>query len=142
MKSDTIIGNRGEAFAEKTKVFTFVADDVNKGTQLQRQTAQHVTPDFEAAAKTIDALADHLADAHARMVKAMDQMAAGAKDASRKARGSATDMVALLDKIDRGANYDRLERNVATLERAAAAMQVLADLEKTGHLGRIIKALQ
>lgn len=99
-------------------------------------------PDFQAATETIDAMASHLAEAQTRMLKSMDALAKGATDASRKARSSANDMAAMLDKINRGTNYERLERNVALLERTAAAMQSLADLEKTGQLSRVIKALQ
>lgn len=137
-----IISPRGEVLIPKNNVMTAVATDVNEGNQLQRHTARRVTPDFELAAKTIDALVDHLAEVHTRMLKSMDALANGAKDASRKARSSATDMSALLEKINRGANYDRLEKNVEVLERIAAAMTTLADLEKSGHLARIMKALQ
>lgn len=137
-----IISPRGEVLVPKNNVVTAIATDVNEGAHLQRQTARRVTPEFERAAETIDDLVDHLAEVHARMLKSMDALASGAKEASRKARSSATDMSALLEKINRGANYDRLQKNVEVLERIAAAMTTLADLEKSGHLARVMKALQ
>ena len=71
-----------------------------------------------------------------------DALAAAAKDASRKARTSATDMSALLDKFNRSTDYVRLERNVAIIERMAAALGTLAELEKSGHLSKLMKGFQ
>lgn len=136
------IGQRGEQLFDKNNVMSTVAEEINEGQQMQRQTSRRITPDFQAATETIDAMVDRLDEAHNRMLKSMDAVAKGATDASRKARSSANDMAAMLDKINRGTNYERLERNVALLERTAAAMQSLADLEKTGQLSRVIKALQ
>lgn len=136
------IGQRGEQLFDKNNVMSTVAEEINEGQQMQRQTSRRITPDFRAATETIDAMVDHLDEAHSRMLKSMDAVAKGATDASRKARSSANDMAAMLDKINRGTNYERLERNVALLERTAAAMQALSDLEKTGQLSRVIKALQ
>lgn len=136
------IGQRGEQLFDKNNVMSMVAEDINEGHQMQRQTNRRITPDFQAATETIDAMASHLEEAQSRMLKSMDALAKGATDASRKARSSASDMAAMLDKINRGANYERLERNVALLERTAVAMQALSDLEKTGQLSRVIKALQ
>ena len=45
-------------------------------------------------------------------------------------------------RIEKAANFDRLERYVTLIERAAAAMNMLHDLEKTGKLEKISKALQ
>ena len=136
------IGQRGEQLFDKNNVMSTVAEEINEGQQMQRQTSHRITPDFRAATETIDAMVDHLDEAHSRMLKSMDAVAKGATDASRKARSSANDMAAMLDKINRGTNYERLERNVALLERTAVAMQALSDLEKTGQLSRVIKALQ
>lgn len=142
VKQNTVIGPRGEASAKKDSLFSYVAEDTTNGSQLQRQTNRRVTPDFRAAAETIEAMVDHLEETQTRMLKGMDALAKGATDASRKARSSAADMTAMLDKINRGTNYERLERNVALLERTATAMQALAELEKSGHLARVMKALQ
>ena len=136
------IGQRGEQLFDKNNVMSTVAEEINEGHHMQRQTSRRITPDFQAATETIDAMVDRLDEAHNRMLKSMDAVAKGATDASRKARSSANDMAAMLDKINRGTNYERLERNVALLERTAVAMQALSDLEKTGQLSRVIKALQ
>lgn len=142
MNDGTIISKSGEVFAKKDTVFTAIAENINTGNHLQRQANHRVTPDFKAAAETIEAMVDHLEETQSRMLKGMDAIAKGATDASRKARSSASEMAALLEKINRGANYERLERNVALLERTAAAMQTLAELEKSGHLARVMRALQ
>lgn len=141
-KHNIIISQRGEVLADHDTVMSFVAQDINTGGHLQRQTAKHITPDMQAASATVEAMTDHLATVQKRMLAEMDALAAAAKDASRKARTSATDMSALLDKFNRSTDYVRLERNVAIIERMAAALGTLAELEKSGHLSKLMKGLQ
>ena len=137
-----IIGQRGEMLFSKDTALAFAAENINSGNHLQSSVSKRITPDFKAAEETIEQMVDRLEETNGRMNKAMDALAKGATDASRKARSSAADMTAMLDKINRGTNYERLERNVALLERTATAMQALAELEKSGHLARVMKALQ
>lgn len=141
-KHNNPISQRGEVLVDHDTVVTFVAQDTNTGRHLQRQTARRITPDMQAASATVEAMTDHLAAVQKRMLAEMDALAAAAKDASRKARTSATDMSALLDKFNRSTDYVRLERNVAIIERMAAALGTLAELEKSGHLSKLMKGFQ
>lgn len=47
-----------------------------------------------------------------------------------------------LQKIEKLANFDRLERYVELLERAATAMETLAKLQETGRLEKIAGAIR
>ena len=65
-----------------------------------------------------------------------------AKKASSSVRVAADAMAAGLLKIERTANFDRLERMVGLLERAAVAMTTMADLQKGGQLKKISEAIK
>ena len=45
-------------------------------------------------------------------------------------------------RVEKAANFERLERYVGLLERAATAMNLLAELEKEGKLDKIAGALK
>ena len=70
------------------------------------------------------------------------KMAATAKKASQDVRKAADDMASGLLKIEKQANFNNLERYVLLLERAASAMQSLAELEKSGKLEKIAASLK
>lgn len=65
---------------------------------------------------------------------------------SRKMAGeikSASERMAQgLQRVEKAANFDRLERYVELLERAANAMTILGELEKTGKLDKIATAIR
>jgi hypothetical protein len=51
-------------------------------------------------------------------------------------------MAAGLAKVEKAANFDRLERMVDLLERAAVAMSTLAEMEKSGQLAKLSEAIK
>ena len=67
-------------------------------------------------------------------------------DQSKRAVGSVRDasekLANGLAKVEKAANFDRLERYVALLERAASAMNALAELEASGKLDKIAGAIR
>jgi hypothetical protein len=65
-----------------------------------------------------------------------------AKKASASVRIAADNMAAGLAKIEKAANFDRLERMVTLLERAAVAMSTLAEMEKSGQLAKLSEAIK
>lgn len=69
-------------------------------------------------------------------------LSAVAKKASGDARKAADDLASGLAKVEKTANFNNLERYVLLLERAATAMQQLAELEKQGKLDKIANALK
>ncbi len=77
---------------------------------------------------------DRLSDKHKRFVEA-------SKRASGDVRDAADKLASGLQRVEKAANFDRLERLVDLLERASAAMVVLAELERDGKLDRISRAL-
>ena len=69
-------------------------------------------------------------------------LSAAAKKCSGDVRKAADDLASGLVKVEKTANFGNLERYVNLLERAATAMQTLAELEKAGKLDKIAGALK
>lgn len=118
-----------------------VADDINLGNYLQR-TVKEMTTDFEKASQTLNEATDLFNASLSNMLAKQREISEVSKRVSGDVRKAANDLAQGLAKVDKTANFDRLERNVATLERAAAALEVLATLESTGKLDKIMKAIQ
>ena len=64
------------------------------------------------------------------------------KKTSGSIKDSAEKLAQGMARIEKAANFDRLERYVGLLERAATAMNLLAELEKDGKLDKIAGALK
>lgn len=64
------------------------------------------------------------------------------KQASSQVRESADKLMNGLQKVEKTADFSRLEKYVDLLERASVAMNSLAELEKQGKLEKIASALK
>lgn len=71
-----------------------------------------------------------------------DGFAQKCKRASGNVRDAAERLAQGIERVERAANFDRLERYVTLLERAATAMKILADLEAAGKLDKIASAMR
>lgn len=123
-------------------VMTALANDINHGDYTERQVRINMTPDFEKATATAQE-AEALFKRHAdSMLGSMATLQQAAKKASGGIRSAAEDLSGGLVRMEKQANFGNLERYVSLLERAATAMQLLADLEKSGRLDKIASALK
>lgn len=136
------IDRYGPAYTLKSVINT-VASEVNQpnGSYITRG-AKTVTTDMQKATDT-------LADAERVFSTAVDRyqaqtaaLSAAAKKCSGDVRKAADDLASGLAKVEKTANFANLERYVGLLERAATAMQTLAELEKSGRLDKIAGALK
>jgi hypothetical protein len=125
----------------KEGVHNECAADINLGTYFQRRTKTMAT-DFEAATTICDNATALFGRSMESMLSAESSMAAAAKKSSGNIRKAADDLAQGLAKVEKTANFDRLEKYVGLLERAATAMNLLAELEKTGRLDKIAGALK
>lgn len=97
---------------------------------------------YQHSAKTLDESAALFKRSYDNFDKVATAVSEGAKKASGRIRSAAEDLSIGLARIEKQANFDRLERYVALLERAAQAMTLLAELEKSGKLEKISSALK
>lgn len=119
-----------------------VAADINIGTYFQNRVKDNMTPDFKAAAEMCDEASTVFNKAFSQMLNAEQNISAAAKKTSGNVRKAADDLAQGLAKVEKTANFERLDKYVALLERAATAMTVLAELEKSGKLDKIASALK
>lgn len=97
---------------------------------------------YKRTAKVLDDSSQMLKTASERFMTLERDLSQSTKLACGRVRSAAEDLVNGLAKCEKQANFDRLERYVSLLERAAQAMSTLADLEKSGKLDKISNALK
>lgn len=130
----------GPLFATKD-VVNSVAAMINTNELFERK-AKMMTPDIQKAET-------HLEDALARFKKQYSELqrteTAFVTDA-KKVVGNVKDaeekLLQGLARVEKAANFERLNRYVELLERAASAMNQLAELEKEGRLDKIASAIR
>ena len=118
------------------------AADILIGTYFERRTRNFMTQDFEKATQVCDNVTKLFGASLDHMLAAEVKIAEAAKKTSGSVRKAADDLHSGLQKIEKVANFDRLDKIVSVLERAAAALTVLAELEKDGKLERIANAVK
>jgi len=101
-----------------------------------------MTQDSEKAKELVDQATDNFDVAIERMLKKNGMLEAETKKTSGNLRATAQKLSEGLTRIERAANFDRLERYVELLERAERAMSSLAELEKSGKLEKIAAAVR
>lgn len=124
------------------QVHEMVAADILNCNYMERRARDFMTQDFEKAAKVCDEARKLFDASFAHMMASEEKISDAAKKASGSVRKAADDLHGGLQKIEKIANFERLERTVAVLERAAAALTVLAELERDGKLERIASAVK
>ena len=77
-----------------------------------------------------------------KLVETEQELDAKTKRVSGNIRDNAQKLADGLSRVEKLANFDRLERYVGLLERAASAMEVLSDMEKSGKLEKIASAIR
>ena len=125
----------------------FATNDVVKSlaamintNELFERKAKMMTPDIQKAET-------HLDDAITRFKKQYtERTEASFITDAKKVVGNVKDaeekLLQGLARVEKAANFERLNRYVELLERAASAMNQLAELEKEGRLDKIANAIR
>jgi septal ring factor EnvC (AmiA/AmiB activator) len=129
-------------FEENVNAFIAVQliDDGNVLGKTKR--IAKVKTEIDEATEIADQLTGAFDKAQKRLRDTTTSVETEAKNTSRKVRQIAADLQSALAKVEQQANFDRLERYVVLLERAASAMEILSEIDKTGKLKRIAEALK
>jgi len=125
------------------KVVKACAIMVNNNPELFfTQRAREVMKEITNATSIMDAAIDHFDKSYEKfraletsINKDIKTKAGNIKDAEEK-------LMQGLARIEKAANFDRLEKYVALIERASTAMKLLAELEKDGKLEKIASAIR
>lgn len=136
------IDRYGPAYTLKSVVNTVAAEvDSTNGSYITRG-AKTVSIDMQKATDTLTDAERMFEKAVGNYQRQTAELAASAKKCSGDVRQAANDLASGLGKVEKTANFSNLERYVNLLERAATAMQMLAELEKSGKLEKIAGALK
>lgn len=129
-----------ELMFKKSDVIECAANDAIVGTPITRR-SKYVATDYDTAAKAMTEASRMFEMELNKLNEAQDRLSAAAKATSSNVRKAANEIHEGLQRIEKAANFDRLERQVSILERAAAALKTLAELEQGGKLARVIEAV-
>jgi hypothetical protein len=119
-----------------------VHQSVQLGDHFKRKVKMTSVKDLNESQEMMDKATDMLVHAMDRFQEAEEKLAASSKKASGTVRASADKLAAGLSKIEKQADFNRLERYVLLLERAEVAMASLAELDREGKLTKIAAALK
>ena len=119
---------------------------VNKINDGDRFASSHsittAEKDVAAASAQLDAMLIATYTNMEALVVCENRITANAKTASSKLKQAAELVGQGVVRMEKAANFDRLERYVSLLERAAVAMTTLGELEKSGKLEKIAEAIR
>jgi len=130
-----------EHLFDASKVAASVAIDINSCNGLEYR-IKEAKKEIDAADSITVELTKAFIESTKRMSDSTELLKAKSKSVSSNVRQVAADLQSALNKVEKQANFDRLERYVDLLERAAKAMTILSDIEKTGKLSKISDALR
>jgi len=136
----TSYDKHGPMFSSKTVMKAIV-----KAIQVDEyfiHRGNHMSKDLKNATKLVDEATKMLTASVNKMLATEVEVSEASKKVSGQVRDAAKKLSDGLIKVEKTANFDRLERLCELLERANTAMLSLATLEESGKLEKITKALK
>ena len=122
--------------------FAVIAFNEIATDQFFTRRAKPMTTNADEAIKMVETSTNKMLAALDRLVSAEQGMSEQTKKISGSIRASEEKLAQGLSRIEKAANFDRLERYVGLLERAATAMRLLSELEASGKLEKIAGAIR
>jgi hypothetical protein len=119
-----------------------VLQEVMANDNYFMRTRKRMNTQIKEAVNSVEAETKMFVNAIGNLRQQEEQLAELTKKTSGTVRKSANELAEGLIKVEKMADFTRLERYVALLERAALAFDSLAELEKTGKLEKIALAIK
>lgn len=129
----------GQMFSEKD-VAEYLAGSILTGKFFPKR-GENMKKDFETATEVCETATAMFMRAMDRLHEAEQRLSTGTKKTSGDIRKAANEMLNGLEKFEKVAEFEKLDKTVAILERAAKALTTLAELEKEGKLTQILSAV-
>lgn len=102
----------------------------------------NVATDLEKAEEKIDQMTKVYSSKIDEFLEMEKNLVEHTRRTSGSVRDSTEKLAQSLARVEKAANFDRLEKYVELLERTAVAMRALAELEEDGKLSKISNALK
>ena len=110
------------------------------GSNIERR-AKNVTSDLDRASEVLEEANKRFSTNLDELVEREKAFSVEAKRVSGSIRDSSTKLAEGLARLEKTANFDRLERMTILLERAQVALASLAEMRRDGKLERIAELL-
>ena len=131
----------GALYATKN-VVEIILQEVKHGDTYFMRMRKKVNTEIEEAVNSVEDETKMFTNALGNLQKQQDLLVEATKKASGSVRKSANELADGLLKVEKAADFNKLERYVELLERAATAFESLAELEKSGKLEKIASAIK
>jgi len=137
-----IAGMRDEGNFRLDDVMKVAVNRINNDDYFKGRRMHEESKDIQVAQEKINHMLGVMAQSVNTLIATEETLTTKSRQIGGKVRDAADKLSTGLAKIEKAANFDRLERYVELLERAAAAMGTLAELEKLGKLEKIAAAIR
>ena len=134
-----IIDKLGKGYTPRT-VNDFTKNLINTNKFFYTK-AKKMGNDYDNATQLVEKAQSNFDRALNKLNRTEQEISISTKKVSEKVRQSTQKLNDGLSRIEKQANFDRLENYVPLLERAEKAISSLAELEKTGRLEKIANAI-
>ena len=137
-----VIKKSDPMWSEKS-VAKALAKVVNTNPELYfKQKARNIMKEITSATDIMDKAIEHFDTTYKRFESIETVMQKNIKRKAGDIKAAEEKLMQGLARIEKAANFDRLQQYVLLIERASSAMQILADLEKEGRLDKIATAIR
>ena len=131
--------NVGPGWKRRT-IQDFIKNLINTNEYFYKK-AKQMSDDYDKATALIEKSQSNFDHALDKLTEKHNELSVSTKNVSENVRKSTQKLNEGLARIEKQANFDRLARYVELLERADKAMSSLAELEQSGRLEKIAKAI-
>lgn len=119
-----------------------ILQEIQHSNSYQNRRAKNVATSIEEATEIVNETTKLFSAAVSALSAKHSHLEETAKKVSGSVREQADKLASGLSRVEKAADFDKLERYVILLERAATAFSTLADLEKTGKLEKIAASIR
>ena len=132
---------KGPLYA-KADVIKYIYNEVSISNDFQVRSTNMVKDNVKEVAEILDDVTTLFTKSVGNLQTKQAEIEAQCKKVSSSVRDSANKLGEGLLRVEKMADFNKLDRYVSLLERAAAAFESLAELEKTGKLEKIALAIK
>ena len=116
---------------------------VNNNPELFfQQKARNIMKEIKNATDIMDKAIEHFDKSYQRFQLLETAIQKDIKTKAGDIKAAEEKLMQGLARIEKAANFDRLQQYVSLIERASSAMTLLADLQKDGRLDKIATAIR
>ena len=138
----TIVTGKGGDHHFMANEFTAYLLKEIKAKQYFKRRVKQMSDEIQDAIQKTEIVTQEFEAANNKLATAHNKISETAKLTSGQVRDASEKLGQGLARIEKAANFDRLERYTVLLERAAKAMNELAVLEQSGRLEKIANAIK